>query len=114
MTSLKPQTLLTRGARSASAPPLRPCDLRLHRLHGRRHLVDLHPKGLEGRVEDPREARERLDGVVQHVERYPGTYGECRLLQPLTRVGSEGIGTGQPGTVAEQREETVRLGVEVA
>src|ERR1700735_4740290 len=90
-----------------------PCYLGLHWSRGRGHLGDLHAERLEGRVEDRREARERLDRVAQHFQRDAGTYGQRRLLQPLAGLRSEGIGAGQADAVAEQGQEAVRLGVGV-
>jgi hypothetical protein len=40
-----------------------------------------------------------------------GADGQRGLLQPLARLGAERVGTGQPPTVAEQRQETVVVGV---
>jgi hypothetical protein len=47
---------------------------------------------MHGRVVDPREAREGLDGVAQHVERHVRADGERRLLQPLAGLGPERVG----------------------
>ena len=102
------------SATSDGLPRSQPCHLRLHGLHRRRHSCDLHPKGFESRVEDGRETGERLDHVAQDLQRNTGTYGERRLLQPFAGLGPEGVSAGQPGAVAEQGQESVRLGVLVA
>ena len=65
------------------------------------------------RVVDPREAREGLDRVAQHLERDVCADGERRLLQPLTGFGPERVGAGQSLAVAEQRQEPVGFGVGV-
>src|SRR5580704_13280952 len=91
-----------------------PRHLRLHRPQRERHLRDFHSKGFESRIEDGREAREGLDDVAQNLQRYTGSYGERRLLEPLAGLRSECISTRQPDAVTEQGQESVRLGVLMA
>ena len=82
-------------------------------LIGRGMSAICHAELLQGRVVDPGETREWLDGVVQHVQRDVRADGERRLLQPLTGLRSERVGAGQPLAVAEQRQEPVGFGVGV-
>ncbi len=102
-----------RLARAACPSPRHVRHLRVHRADRRRHVRDLHAERLHGCVVDPREAREGLDRVAEHLERDVGADGERRLLQPLTGFGPERVGAGQSLAVAEQRHEPVGLGVGV-
>src|SRR4051794_8977690 len=70
-----------------------------------RDRADLATELLQSADVDLRERRERLDRVPQHVERDVGADGQCRLLQPFPRLGSERVGAGQSLAVAEQGQE---------
>src|SRR5437867_10398740 len=69
--------------------------LRIHRCGWPRLVGDVHAELHHRGVVDPREARERLDRVAQHLERDVCADCERRLLQPLTGFGPERIGAGQ-------------------
>src|SRR3954468_19324539 len=60
---------------------------------------------------DLRERGERLDRVAEDVERDVRADRQRGLLEPLTGLGPERVGTGQPLAVAEECQEAVALGV---
>src|SRR5271157_1035767 len=66
---------------------------------------DLAAQRLERGDIDLGEGGEGLDRVAQHLERHAGTDRQRGLLDPLTRLGAQGVRAGQPVTVAEKGQE---------
>ena len=57
---------------------------------------------------DLREGRERLDRVLEDVERHARADRERRLAEPLARLGADRVGAGEALAVGDQREEARR------